>query len=88
MQSLSSVRFCGVAPALDRQGRISLESETGRVWLYILDTRGVSERKEKRTNVCLNLVRMLRGGYLECEMRADTQEKIERKERMKRRRKE
>ena len=40
-------------------------------------------RREKRTNAGLNLVKMLLGGYLECDVRVDTQEKTEGKERKK-----
>ena len=42
------------------------------------------KRKEKRTKAGLNLVGMLLGAYLECEVRVYTQEKAEIKERNKR----
>ena len=36
-----------------------------------------SKGREKRTKTGLNLVRMILGGYLECDARVDTQEKTE-----------
>ena len=47
MQSLSSVHFGGVSRALARRGRISLESETGRVDCISLRRSVISEKEEK-----------------------------------------
>lgn len=43
----------------------------------------VSEKKEKRTKASINLVRMILGMYLECDVGVYNQEKPERKKRKK-----
>ena len=82
------MHFGGVAQALARRGRISLENETGRVRLYrlrrIVISRKRMKTKENRTDAGFLLTGMLLGRYLACGVRVDTQEKVAGKERNKR----